>query len=653
MFMKRPALWLAILVSVIFLILAFLQVGFLESLETEYVRLAHEVRAGDPDTKTNIAVVEVDDDSIRKLGRWPWPRSRMAEMIDKLKTNGAKSIGLAILYSEPEKADGLVWIEELEKDFKAGFGQGGEAAALLNKFDAARLDLDHDAKLAQSLKSAGDVVLPLFFEAGQFASEDPDHPEVLVKNGLLQAQGTVKDYMFPGLKVAAPIDSFAENAVGLGHINIWPDPADGAVRRELLVVNYKGLPMPSLALRMTLLDQGISPDAVKVFSPEDGREGLQIGKTMVPTNPNLDFYITFTDSAAFPRYSFFDVLNDKVESGAFKDKMVLIGVSATGIDIRQVTPVDKHMSTTMFIANAIQNLQTGGFITRSGIMDMIELLVLVVIGAFLAFGLTRLKARSGAFASVILLVVIIGAGVYLFIGPGVWLKITYPVLLIIFGYVAVTTSRYFITETHREKAEGESAEVNRMLGLSFQNQGQLDMAFDKFRRVPVDEGMKDILYNLALDYERKRMFNKAVAVYQYIQEHDEEYRDISNKIVKLNKASETMIFGLGSTGSHAEDGTLLIDGDTKPTLGRYEIIGELGKGAMGIVYEGRDPKIGRRTAIKTIRFTDEYEEDEADRIKEQFFREAETAGLLSHPHIVTIYDAVRRPRSVLYRHGVP
>jgi len=77
---------------------------------------------------------------------------------------------------------------------------------------------------------------------------------------------------------------------------------------------------------------------------------------------------------------------------------------------------------------------------------------------------------------------------------------------------------------------------------------------------------------------------------------------------------------------------------TKPKLGRYEIIEEIGRGAMGIVYKGRDPKLGRLTAIKTIRFTDDFDEDQVEKIREQFYREAEVVAKLSHPNIVTIYD---------------
>jgi serine/threonine-protein kinase len=82
-----------------------------------------------------------------------------------------------------------------------------------------------------------------------------------------------------------------------------------------------------------------------------------------------------------------------------------------------------------------------------------------------------------------------------------------------------------------------------------------------------------------------------------------------------------------------------LEGATEnPTLGRYEIVGELGKGAMGIVFKGVDPKIHREVAIKTIRFEQDFGADEIEDVKKRFFREAETAGRLTHPNIVTIYD---------------
>jgi serine/threonine-protein kinase len=100
-----------------------------------------------------------------------------------------------------------------------------------------------------------------------------------------------------------------------------------------------------------------------------------------------------------------------------------------------------------------------------------------------------------------------------------------------------------------------------------------------------------------------------------------------------------MVFGDGLFGGATDDGLLASGTDTRPTLGRYEVLKQLGKGAMGIVYLGQDPRINRTTAIKTVRFTDDFEPEEAEKMKEAFFREAESAGTLSHPNIVTIYDA--------------
>jgi serine/threonine protein kinase len=88
------------------------------------------------------------------------------------------------------------------------------------------------------------------------------------------------------------------------------------------------------------------------------------------------------------------------------------------------------------------------------------------------------------------------------------------------------------------------------------------------------------------------------------------------------------------------DATIVLEdvASTLPSLGRYEILGQISRGAMGIVYKGRDPKLNRLTAIKTIRFSDEFDEDQVETVKEQFYREAEVVAKLSHPHIVTIYD---------------
>jgi len=265
----------------------------------------------------------------------------------------------------------------------------------------------------------------------------------------------------------------------------------------------------------------------------------------------------------------------------------------------------------------------------------------LLLSGLIAFVLPRLKAIVSGAAFVLLLTIFIGGATYLFVSKGLWIQITYPVLQLVFGYLGVVTLNFLASETGKEKAEGESAETNRMLGLSFQTQGMLDMAFDKLRKVPVDAQMKDVLYNLGLDYERKRQFNKAAAVYEYIAQHDSKFKDIGTRAKKLHQASETMVYGDGFlTGTMSGADPLLgTASDVRPKLGRYEVLKQLGKGAMGIVYLGQDPRINRTTAIKTFKLGEGFEAEEAQALKLKFFREAESAGTLSHPNIVTIYDA--------------
>jgi serine/threonine-protein kinase len=119
---------------------------------------------------------------------------------------------------------------------------------------------------------------------------------------------------------------------------------------------------------------------------------------------------------------------------------------------------------------------------------------------------------------------------------------------------------------------------------------------------------------------------------------DAKFRDLETRLNRAKQMSETVMLGGGGTRSNAS----LLDASgnvEKPMLGRYQIEKELGKGAMGVVYLGRDPKINRVVAIKTMALSQEFEEDELAEVKERFFREAETAGRLNHQNIVTIFDA--------------
>jgi serine/threonine-protein kinase len=637
---KHPALFLGLGILVIFIALWFVRLPLIDSLELKYYDLMMKLR-GDFESETDIVMVDIDDDSIEKLGRWPWPRSLIAACIDKINSGKPKVIGLNVLLTEADISDGLMELETLTSLFKESVlpKAGKNGKSFLKAMEDAHVRLDNDKKLAESLATAGNVVLPIFFKESTVGAEVDVAPEdALVSQSIMNIEGDQDIWAPIGIEVGLPVGAIFNAAEGVGPFNLSYD-TDGKARKERLLYEYDGLYLPSYTLRLASLFKNLSLDDIVVDSD---RGVLNLGSQgEVPMNYYSELLISFKGPRnSFKSFSFFDVLNDKIPINVFKNKLVLISPSAAGIMNPLSTPTDPTMPVGEFSAHAIWAMLNKKFVQKPGWAELFEILMILVIGIAIAFVLPRLKALFAGIVFVLLLFLIVVGTSYAFASNGVWIPSMYPLLELIIGYIGVVSLSYFVTETRKEKVEGESAETNRMLGLSFQSQGMLDMAFDKFRRVPVNDEMKDILYNLALDYERKRQINKAAAVYEYIEKHDSKFKDVKEKKQRLMQASETMVFGdafLG--GAQTDDGLMATGSDIKPTLGRYEVEKQLGKGAMGIVYLGRDPRINRTTAIKTFRFEDEYDPDDIQEMKEKFFREAESAGTLSHPNIVTIYDA--------------
>jgi serine/threonine-protein kinase len=293
------------------------------------------------------------------------------------------------------------------------------------------------------------------------------------------------------------------------------------------------------------------------------------------------------------------------------------------------------MAPVLTLAHAVSSILQEHFFTVPAWASWAALGVLLLVAAYLIALLPRLKAGPALIISASVFVALIALHFVMMISAAVWMQLMLPATLLLIGHAALVSKRFIATEAGKQKSDESSAESNRMLGLAYQGQGQLDLAWDKFRQVPLSEALMDNLYNHPHHNERKRQFNKAESVFRYMHEFNPKFRDLEQKLSRAQKLSETVILGGGS--SHP-GGSLNLAAGEKPKFGRFEVQKELGKGAMGVVYLGKDPKIGREVAIKTMALAQEFEPDELAEVKERFFREAETAGRLSHPNIVTVYD---------------
>ncbi len=216
-----------------------------------------------------------------------------------------------------------------------------------------------------------------------------------------------------------------------------------------------------------------------------------------------------------------------------------------------------------------------------------------------------------------------------------WLPLGTVTLFLLAGLVIMLFWMQPYREIHLLRSNACQARLH--LARNLLQQGQTDEARIALTDCPEHPEKLGLLYDIGIQQERKRQYDSAVHTFTRILTHSRQYRDVKDRLQTLAQLVSGAPVPVG--GSFEATRTLVMPDQvvSKPTLGRYEIERELGRGAMGVVYLGKDPKIARTVAVKTLSY-DQFETSRLEDLKERFFREAEAAGRLSHPDIVTVYD---------------
>ena len=624
--------WFAGIAIVIATVALHLSTDFIGTLERRFYDFSSTSTSRQPSDR--IAVIAIDDQSIANIGRWPWPRDVHAKLIDQLAAAKAKTIVHTAFFFEPQLDAGLPYIRKVKEALGATLEPGAANEQLGQLIAEAELKLDTDSVLAASMKNAGNVLLPSVFVLGeQQGRPDADLPAYALKSAIDETKG----FSIAAVRGQQPLPALGEVAAGIGHLNQFPD-VDGAVRLEPLMVNYYGKAVPSIAMLAAVKSLNLQMSDVQL----NAGDSVQIGKLKIKTDESAlmlpQFYRARDGKPAFAADSFYDVLTGKIPAAKYAGKIVIIGATAAGVGVQFPVPGNPALSPAETMAHITSSILSEHFIVQPHWADWALPAIFLLVAVYVVVALPRLSAAMAAGITLAIFALLLATEFGLLSSAGIWLKLVFPATLLVIGHLALTTKRFLVTEAGKVKADEESAETNRMMGLALQGQGQLDMAFDRFRRVPLGDALMGNLYSLALDFERKRQFNKAEAVYSHMSAFDADYKDIKSKLNRAKNLSETVM--LGGSGAHP-GGTILLDGGAveKPMLGRYQVEKELGKGAMGVVYLGKDPKIGRVVAIKTMALSEEFSGSDLVDARERFFREAETAGRLQHQNIVTIFDA--------------
>ncbi len=597
---------------------------------------------------SDVVVVAIDEPALEQVGAWPWSRDIMADLTTRLSANNPSVIGYAIPLDTEETSHGLEYINELQQLVENDRRKSIRKIKRLLK--QAENSMQTDELFANSLRRAGRVVLamPYLIEKGRPHTGEVELPSYLNKYLLRDIQGrpdpdvfladwrpqpvSLADVVYP------PIESLAKFAGGAGVLNLGYG-GERRIRTEPLVVRYGDSYLPSFSLMMVARNRQLPTRSILV----DLNKGVELEDYLIPTDGKQRIYPHFyrgrKDEPAFRVFSALDVLNETVDSEAFRGKTVLVGLSARQHINPMITPIGEVMAPVMISAHTVSSLLNEELFKVPEWTTRARLLVFAAVALYLMYLLPRFRLGTGLAITALLVVVLLNAHLFLMLSESVWLQLMTPLMALLIGHLVLSGKHYI--ERRLTHIHSELSEANRALAQSFHSQGQLDQAFEKYQKCEIDQSLLGHIYNLGLDFERKRQFNKAITAFRLIKGHDSDYNDIKERIKRNQEALNAAVMGSSRGGAGAANGTLVLSttGLQKPMLGRYRVEKEVGRGAMGMVYMGYDPKIDRTVAIKTLGLSQEFEGDKLAEVKARFFREAETAGRLNHPNIVTIYDA--------------
>ncbi len=592
-----------------------------------------------------IAIVAIDDHSIGQFGDWPWPRADIARLVDRLSDSGAAAIGLCILYTQPNRDTGAAILREMETRLADPHWTGDRSTTerLIGILHAAESRLNQDTALVDAVRRARSTALPLYISMTPPADNWDDTPSgMVIVNSLnpailpagasgrqweiVRTVGAALQSPPVGSHVLAPFEALARKAGTLGHLNLEED-SDGRVRHLPLLIDCQGRLLPAMALQMALSHNGARLRDLSIEMDMLGQPRLRAGNLDLLTDGAYRMLLTVDPEwTRQRRFSYAEIMAGEIDPDVFRDKMVLVGITARPQARCFRTGWHERSPDVDIMANALAGILSATRIVRPSWTRVVEAGVLFYLALFLAFIIPRGTVRVGATILAIFLVTWYAAGVGLLLAYGYKVEVMGPIVFTLAGFLLLQ----FTLASRR--LQTEKLEALKTLGLTYQGQGMLDLAHEKFMQFPVqDRTGKHLLFNLALDFERKRMFNKALDIYRHIRSAGT-YKDVDKRIARFSELDTTL-----AAGSRAENQRLAESGGAKPTFGRYEIIKEIGRGGMGTVYLGRDPKINREVAIKTLAYAD-VEPADLPEVKRRFFREAEAAGNLSHPNIVAIYD---------------
>jgi PAS domain S-box-containing protein len=386
-------------------------------------------RSAPTPTSGRVVVVDIDERSLAEVGRWPWPRTRLAQLLAGVQARGAEAIAVGMMFPESESRESD---QHLSDVLRAGPFVIGYAFT----FD----DPQGTAPRCPMRPVA--------------AAPSPPDAAAARTGGFFRASGALCN--------VAPINT---SAPGNGFLNATAD-ADGLLRRVPLLIEYEGGLHASLTLAAVLAAG--KPGALVVMSEPGGAWALTLGSRRIPLDARGNMLIRFRARHQFPTVSATDVLADRLPTGtSFRDRLVVVGSSALGVEHAVATPVDPHVTAAQVHATIVDNLLRGDALYRPAWAPGLEL---ALVGALSLGAAVLLHWRRSAAGMLVASLVALGlwaalwaACAWAFHRRGLILSPLYPSLALWGSFVVVTSLDVALERQRAEKVLRELVTVWRGL----------------------------------------------------------------------------------------------------------------------------------------------------------------------------------------------
>lgn len=405
-YLKRH--WVRVFVSL--LVLSVFLVHALKSYEWELInrldRIAYDFRLllTMPETPDDrIVIVEIDEKSLAAEGRWPWPRDKVARLMDQLVDHyGVALVAFDVVFAEPEEVSALTLLDELKADPSA------RDPALQWRYEQLRPRYDHDSALVRSLQGR-DVILGIFFtgESDSVGSRTAGKPPTP-----LFPRGSFTGRSIPFVKgsgYAANLAELQKNAFATGHLMALPD-TDGLVRRVPMLYEYDGSYYEALSMAVARKVLGAKrvvpgyPDQSRAGRSYSELEWLEIGDHHIPVDARVSALVPFRGrKGSFPYVSATDVINATAPPAVLRDRIALVGATAAGLLDLRATPVQADYPGVEIHANMIAGILDRTIKENPAYTLGAEFLLVLVSGLLLALLLPVLSPIWAAVMTLVLL----------------------------------------------------------------------------------------------------------------------------------------------------------------------------------------------------------------------------------------------------------